>query len=553
MSSPCSAWNYLKCSPQGGWAGVRIRSLKAAGLLVVLSILAVTANWRCTASQQSDSAEEFFNSTNLLTFSVELDEAAFEQLTEHPRTYVRGRVRVGEQVWEQVGIRLKGSGTFQPVYERPSLTLKFNWKEAGQRFAGLNKLLLENSGQDATRMCKLIANAAYSDAGIAAPRITHARVLLNGRDLGRYVVSEAINKQFLKAHFGDDSGNLYEADFRDINRMLKQANGAPGDQSDLRSLARAAAVTNGTERLEALGRILDTDEFLNYLALEMILANWDGYAFYQNNYRLYHDPASGRITFIPHDLDNTLFESGMCLMPPRNGLLTGALLDTTEARQAFRARVERLAPKILDAERIKERVNASIARLSQGMSSQALTRLQEQAALLETRAAERLDHIRNELAGRRPQTPEFDSSGVARLSGWTSKSDWNGAEVRTEFEDDLVSYWIDAERGYCFGSWRLPVWLPAGRYRVEGSARVRGVAGLPSQTGSGAGLRVIGTRRGSGLQGDCSRWTLVRYDFTVQPDCEWVELIAELRAFSGSAWFDPDSLRLTRLSKTTRP
>src|SRR5581483_1567793 len=122
---------------------------------------------------------------------------------------------------------------------------------------------------------------------------------------GRYVVSEAINKQFLKAHFGDDSGNLYEADFRDINRMLKQANGAPGDQSDLRSLARAAAVTNGTERLEALGRILDTDEFLNYLALEMILANWDGYAFYQNNYRLYHDPASGRITFIPPDLDNT--------------------------------------------------------------------------------------------------------------------------------------------------------------------------------------------------------------------------------------------------------
>ena len=54
---------------------------------------------------------------------------------------------------------------------------------------------------------------------------------MNGRELGCYVVSEAMNKTFLKNHFGNDAGNLYEADFRDVNQMLKQANGPPGDQA----------------------------------------------------------------------------------------------------------------------------------------------------------------------------------------------------------------------------------------------------------------------------------------------------------------------------------
>src|SRR5690242_11446987 len=176
------------------------------------------------SNERQDHSEDFFDSTNLVTFRIELSQSAFDQLGERAKAYVGGRVRVGERAWENVGIRLKGSGTFQPIYDRPSLALKFNWKEQGQRFDGLNKVFLENSGQDATRMCKLIDNGAYADAGIPAPRITQARVELNGRDLGRYVVSEAINKSFLHRHFGNDAGNLYEADFRDINRGLKQAN-----------------------------------------------------------------------------------------------------------------------------------------------------------------------------------------------------------------------------------------------------------------------------------------------------------------------------------------
>jgi hypothetical protein len=39
----------------------------------------------------------------------------------------------------------------------------------------------------------------------------------------------------------------------------------------------------------------------------------------------------------------------------------------------------------------------------------------------------------------------------------------------------------------------------------------------------------------------------VQHEFTIEQGCEWVELIAELRAHRGTAWFDLDQMRLTRL------
>src|SRR5579859_7108373 len=207
------------------------------GAFAGLALLFASAVSTLSAADSEQKAQEFFSSTNLLMFRVELDASAESQLEMRPKNYAPGRVRVGDQVWENVGIRLKGSGTFQPIFRHPSLTLKFNWRQPHQRFSGLTKLFLENSGQDATRMCKFIANGAFADAGIPAPRITQARAQLNGRDLGYCVVSEAIDKAFLKHHFGDSSGNMYEAFFSDINGRLKQDNGEPSPgQADLQEL-----------------------------------------------------------------------------------------------------------------------------------------------------------------------------------------------------------------------------------------------------------------------------------------------------------------------------
>jgi hypothetical protein len=495
-----------------------------------------------------DAAAAFFASTNLVTFHVELKPAAYEQLLRQPRTYVAGRVRVNDRLFEQVGVRLKGSGTFQQISKDPSLALKFNWKQRDQEFVGLTKLFLNNSGQDATFLCEQIASGAFRDADVAVPRITQARLILNDRDLGIHVLAEPVNKVFLKEHFHSAHGNLYEGEFRDINNPLEQDNGPRGNQSDVQRLLAAATLESAAQRRTALAAVLDMDKFLDFLAVEMIVANWDGYAFHQNNFRIYDVPATGRFVVIPHGLDNTFFESGLSLMPPRSAILVSALLDTAQERKEFQERVARLLPRVLDLDRIALRIDEGLARIRQATSLTDLASMEQRVALFRQRVQERAAHLRAELSGARPQSPEFDAQGVARLEGWTPKPDWNRSILsRTNRKGDSALM-IEAANGFCFGSWRQPVWLAAGTYRIEASARTRDVFGLPSRTGSGAGVRVLGNSRGSGLQATAD-WTLVSHQFEVQPGCEWCELVAELRAYSGAAEFRPGSLRLVRLGR----
>jgi hypothetical protein len=233
-------------------------------------------------------------------------------------------------------------------------------------------------------------------------------------------------------------------------------------------------------------------------------------------------------------------------MPPPNGLLVADLLSTPDERQAFRERVARLSQSVLDTEKIHARVEAAVARMLQARESVNPEVIQRQAALLQHRVEERVAHLRAELEGNRPKTPDFNSQGIAQLDGWTPKPDWNHSPLKLATEDGQALLSIQATNGYCFGSWRLALWLPAGRYRFEGVARTTAVMGLPSRTGSGAGVRILGNMRGMGVGGS-QDWTPVGHRFTVPEGCEWVELIAELRAYQGLAWFDPTQFRLVRV------
>lgn len=492
-------------------------------------------------------SQAFFDRPDLPVFDVEIGAAEYQRLLRSPKRYVPGKVLVCGRTFQDVGIRLKGTGTFQPVSLQPNLALNFNWKRPEQDLEGLTKIYLNNSRQDASLLCELVASGAFRDGGVPAPRITQARARLNGRDLGLCVVAEAVNRRFLKQHFPSADGNLYEGAFQDVRSGLEQDNGNRGDQSDLAGLVAAASEPDEAYRREALSRVLDVEEFLNFLAIEMIVANWDGYSLHQNNYRLYHDLISDRFAFIPHGLDNSIFESGLSLMPPRRSLLATALLARPEDQLAFRQRVARLLPKVFDPDKIKLRVADACRKMKQGASPGEIELIDRRAAVVQQRVAERVRHLRAELQNLRPFSPTFNDQGMATLIGWTPKPDWNGSPVErvTVRGKELLS--VKETNGFCFGSWRLPVWLPPGRYRIEALVQTSEVSGLSSMTGSGAGVRALGTRRGSGLQGS-QDWARVQHEFRVQEGCEWVELIAELRAYSGTALFDPDQLRLVRMA-----
>lgn len=45
--------------------------------------------------------------------------------------------------------------------------------------------------------------------------------------------------------------------------------------------------------------MFDWDCFIGSLAFEALIAHWDNYAYDLSNYRLFHEPVSGKFTFLP--------------------------------------------------------------------------------------------------------------------------------------------------------------------------------------------------------------------------------------------------------------
>ena len=118
----------------------------------------------------------------------------------------------------------------------------------------------------------------FLSAGIPSPRAEHALVRLNQRNLGLYVLVEGWNKQFLKRHFQECRGNLYDGGYgNDVTNRLEINSGAfPEDWSRLDALGRAAQEPDLTQRLVRMGEVLDLDRFLSFMAMEIMLAHWDG-------------------------------------------------------------------------------------------------------------------------------------------------------------------------------------------------------------------------------------------------------------------------------------
>jgi len=318
-------------------------------------------------AQSTVPGADFFTNGALHRFEVELSRANLQSLRTAPREYVRATVRVNGRVYEDVGVHLKGVATFRPVDDQPSLTLNFSKFVRDQRFHGLRKIHLNNGKEDPTFLCEALSAEMFAQAGLPAARVVHARTKLNGRDLGPYVAIEGFTKEFLARYFADTSGNLYDSGFRyDVTYPLERLSGQkPDRRQDLNALAEAARTPDLDERWMELARHLDTNGFARYLAMQALIANWDGYAFYRNNYRIYHDPETHHLHFIAHGMDQTFSRATFPLMPPRwDGLVARAFIETPQGRALYQRHLGEVFTNVYHTDALARRVDelASVVR-----------------------------------------------------------------------------------------------------------------------------------------------------------------------------------------------
>jgi hypothetical protein len=486
-----------------------------------------------------------------------------QQLRKEARTYVMATVVEGTRIYTNVGVHLKGAaGSFRPVDDRPALTLNFDKFAEGQRFHGLDKLHLNNSVQDPSYTTELICGELFLAAGVPAARAAHAVVELNGRSLGLYVLKEGFGKNFLKRHFANPRGNLYDGGFlREITEPMERISGAePEGQKEVAALVEACQVQGDAERLAAMSKRLDMDRFLSFIALEMMIHHWDGYLMKKNNYRVYHDPDSDRIVFLPHGMDQMFWQPNAPIFPNPEGLVAAAILNTKEGRARYKARATQLTTNLFLAEPIVKRIREVQARLRPVIASldpQAATQHDQEIRKVIREVEQRAAYLHRVLGGEAPLPLVFSVDGLAPVHGWKSRVDGGEAQFREVLDQGrriLIAEAApsaepvaDESQSMCLASYRATVLLKPGRYALEGRVRTEGVAsGGKSVRGIGAGLRISQHRRQHAVVGDAP-WQELAYEFTVKDEDEEIELICDLRAARGRALFDESSLRIRKL------
>lgn len=477
------------------------------------------------------------------------------------RTNVLATVREAAKVYTNVAIHLKGGlGSFRPLDDKPALTLNFDKFAAGQRFHGLQKIHLNNSVQDPSYLSEKICREMFLAAGIPAPRAGNALVHLNQRDLGLYVLVEGWNKQFLKQHFQDARGNLYDGGYgNEITNHLELNSGDfPNDWSRLEALGQAAQEPDLSKRLARMGEVLDLDRFLTFVAMEIMLAHWDGYTMNKNNFRVFHDRSSDRLLFLPHGLDQMfgVFRStpATTITPHMKGLVARAVVETPEGRRRYLERMALLLTNVFNVEPLTNRVEEMAAHLRPVLARNpaALLNFEQGVDRLVTRMAQRAQSVARQLND--VNTPlAFDAAGEAKLSAWRSQRDSGSPSFshNTSRRNAPGLLEIRAAGAPAYGSWRTTVLLEAGEYLFVGKARLEDLEIGPGVTRGGVTLRVSGERAAK-MVTDASEWTTLTYRFSLLAMAD-MELVCEFRGSNGRARFDADSLKLIRASKAAKP
>jgi len=517
----------------------------------------MAAVWLCLAARfglaEGAPGVGLFQDGSLVRVHLEIPAEGVSALRKEPRTYSRVTVREGTNTLHSVALRLKGrTGSFRSLDDKPAFTLDFDYFVPEQRFHGLSKIHLNNSVEDPSYLHEKLGAELFRSAGVPAPRVSHALVELNGRRLGLYVLKEGFAEEFLAEHFRRKDGNLYEPEpgpGSDVTGGMRRSSGTGvADGSDLRRLASAAAQPDLSARWNQLADVLDMDRFLTFMAMEVLLGHRDGYCLAKNNYRLYHDPAMNRFVFLPSGMDQLLGRAAFPLQPRMTGFIANSVLETSHGRKAFRERLATLFTNSFQVRMLTNQVRQWAAALEPNLSrSEARALLRETEDLCD-RTQRRANEVARQLAQPDPSRLPF-TNGVARLVDWRATNPPDGGMVDKASVAGKAALRIQAGPRTS-ASWRTKVWLEPGRYRFEGRTRVVGVKPLPFGRTSGVFLSVPG-RNGlstAPLTGDHD-WTPLQVEFDLAKEEQDIELLCNLRAQAGEAWFELESLRLVRVER----
>lgn len=297
---------------------------------------------------------DLYDQTVLRTIFLDFDTSDWESELEdfyNSDVDVPATMTVDGKKYSGVGVHFRGASSYFGVRtgHKRSLNVSVDFTDDKLKLQpngsdhGYTTLNLLNSHEDASFMSSVLYST-IANQYIVAPRANHVRVVINGESWGVYVNVEQFNKDFVKRNFkpstsstakipsvghearwkvkgnpGARSGLEYTGDdaAQYKQKYAIKSDDREEDWADLINLCRVLNTTPPGELEAELSPILDIDATLKFLALDVVLANGDGYWTRSSDYSLYKDKA-GKFHIVPHDM-NEAFQSNV-MMPGGGGM-----------------------------------------------------------------------------------------------------------------------------------------------------------------------------------------------------------------------------------------
>jgi hypothetical protein len=182
-----------------------------------------------------------FDDTTVHEFALEIPDDSWDALSGgwgHTATneyYEATFTGMGEKL--EVGIRLKGSSTWQGIDQKPNFKIKFDEFVEDQELEDADCFDLHNEMYDPSYMKEFLAYKAFREAGLPASRTGWAHLTVNGEDYGLYGIIEKEDGRYLKQWFDDTTGSVYEAVGCDLTNTACWELDSEGDADDADALA----------------------------------------------------------------------------------------------------------------------------------------------------------------------------------------------------------------------------------------------------------------------------------------------------------------------------
>ena len=243
--------------------------------------------------------------------------------------YGRADVEIDGEIVKDVGLRYKGNGTFieGSRVDRYSFKIDFNENVKGQEFRGMTKINLNNNITDPSLMREALSYDLFREAKIAASRVGYARVYLTIPDetkreikrkpIGLFTLVEQKDKRFLRLNYGSSKGLLMKPSTFGLFRYLGEEWGEyqigfvpktdPTEDQKRRVIEFSKLIhqSDFDEFEERYEEYLDVDQYLRFLACNVIVCNLDSFLGGSQNHYIYLDPESNKFQFLPWDMDHS--------------------------------------------------------------------------------------------------------------------------------------------------------------------------------------------------------------------------------------------------------